>query len=462
MSAPSPDAPLFAPTAAAAAAVVTAPPPLPPSAPVPPFAPGGLPSASALREPAGYRTKYMLASIGLFLATFAPSLGGLAVKVQSLVPLEQAGTVLGVVTGIGGLFAIVTQPLIGRLSDRTRSRHGMRKPWIIAGTIGTFLSLLVIPLAPSVLVLAVGWSGVQFFLNVVQAGLTATVADQVPEARRGRVAGMVGATAPIGIVLGAVGLTALPNDLLRMGIPAVIGLVAGLFFAFTLKDRVLRSAPEPFQVKTFLAAFVFNPLKHRELGWAWLTKAMFVFGYASVVTYTPLYLASSFGMSEVAEQLRFNLWLTLTMTSFNILFAFVGGAFSDRLGRRRVFVSTGAVIASAGVLLFALAPQFGVSTGLVALLVAQALIGMGGGLFLAVDMALCIEVLPDRDQLAKDLGVLNTANVLPVAFGPFLAGLVFIPVGDSLFGAGYATWFASAAVVSLVGGLLVYRIKNVR
>ncbi|MEV4687054.1 MFS transporter [Microbacterium sp. LWH3-1.2] len=421
-----------------------------------------VPSATALREPNGYRAKYFFASIGLFLAIFAPGLGGMAVKIQSLVPLEEAGTALGIVTGIGGLFAIVTQPLIGRLSDRTTSRWGMRKPWIVVGTVGTFLSLLVIPLAPSVAVVAMGWSGAQLFVNVAQAGLTATIADQVPERRRGRVSGLVGATAPIGIVLGAFGLTLLPTDLLRMGIPAVIGLVAGLVFALTLKDRVLKSRPARFNVKEFFAAFVFNPVKYRDLGWAWLTKAMFVFGYASIVTYLPLYLATNFGMTAPGDQLQFNLYCTIVMTVFNVAFALIGGVWSDRVGKRRVFVTWGAVITSSGVALFAIAPTFGISAGLVALLVGQALIGMGGGLFLAVDMALCIEVLPDKNQIAKDLGILNIANLLPVAFAPFFAGIIFIPLGDSLFGAGYATWFLAAAAVSFAGGLLVYRIKGVR
>ena len=440
MSAPSPDIPLAMSTATAEPHAMTAP----------------------EREPRGYRGLYFFASIGLFLATFAPGLGGMAVKIQSLVPLSQAGTALGLATGIGGLFAIVTQPLIGRLSDRTRSRIGMRKPWIIAGTIGTFLFLLLIPLAPSVAVVAIGWSGAQFFVNVAQAGLTATVADQVPESRRGRVSGLVGTTAPIGIVLGAFGLTLLPTDLLRMGVPAVIGLVAGLVFAVALKDRVLTEHPGRFNVKQFFASFVFNPVKYRDLGWAWLTKAMFVFGYASIVTYLPLYLASSFGMTKPTDQLQFNLYCTIVMTAFNVTFALIGGAWSDRVGRRKIFVTWGAIIASAGVVLFAVAPVFGISSGLIALLVGQALIGTGGGLFLAVDMALCIEVLPDKNQIAKDLGVLNIANLLPVSFAPFFAGIIFIPLGNLWFGGGYILWFLFAAMVSFAGGLLVNKIKGVR
>ncbi|WP_439901174.1 hypothetical protein [Microbacterium azadirachtae] len=58
--------------------------------------------------------------------------------------------------------------------------------------------------------------------------------------------------------------------------------------------------------------------------------------------------------------------------------------------------------------------------------------------------------------------MLNIANLLPVSVAPFIAGIIVIPLGNTLFGAGYALWFVFAAAVSLIGGLLVYRIRGVR
>jgi MFS family permease len=421
-----------------------------------------IPKATVDREPRGYRVKYFAASVGIFLALFAPALGGLSVKIQSLVPLDQASTQLGLVMGSGAFFALVAQPLAGRVSDRTTARAGMRKPWILVGIVGTFFSLLAIPFAPNIPVLILAWCAAQLFSNFAQAALTATVADQVPEQRRGRVSGLIGATAPIGILTGALGLSLLPTDLLRIGVPAVFGLVAGLVFALTLKDRVLETPPGRFDVKTFLASFVFNPATHRDLGWAWLTKAMVVFGYASVVSYLTLFLASEFGMTNPADQLRFTMWATIVMVVFNVLFAFLGGAMSDRVGKRRVFITIGGLVIAAGVLLLAFAPVFGATAGLAAILVAEALMGIGAGLFISVDMALCIAVLPNPEDTAKDLGVLNIANTLPQMVAPFIAGVAIIPLGNALFDGGYALWFAFAATVAVIGSVLVYRIKGVR
>ena len=52
--------------------------------------------------------------------------------------------------GVGGLLvAAVVQPLIGRLSDRTRSPLGRRVPYIVAGTTAVCGSLVLTLLAPN-------------------------------------------------------------------------------------------------------------------------------------------------------------------------------------------------------------------------------------------------------------------------------------------------------------------------
>jgi MFS family permease len=64
------------------------------------------------------------------------------------VGIEQAPNSLSVVTGIGSLLAIVGNPFFGRMSDRTSSRLGMRRPWMVIGLVGGSLGILVVALAP--------------------------------------------------------------------------------------------------------------------------------------------------------------------------------------------------------------------------------------------------------------------------------------------------------------------------
>ena len=54
-------------------------------------------------------------------------------------------------------------------------------------------------------------------------------------------------------------------------------------------------------------------------------------------------------------------------------------------------------------------------------LVGMAIGGLGFGLYMAVDLALVADVLPDTDNVAKDLGIFNIAGALPFTIAPAIA-----------------------------------------
>ncbi|WP_344092764.1 MFS transporter [Microbacterium deminutum] len=413
------------------------------------------------REPRGFAFTYWLATYGLFLGILTPILGGLAVRVQNMVGLDAAPGVLGLVMGVGSLFALVAQPLAGRLSDRTTSRFGMRRPWILGGVLVAGVSLALVGVVPSVWLLLVVWCLAQTASNFAQGPETASVADQVPHLRRGFISGLAGTATPLALLTGAALLNAMPNDALRNLVPALLATTFGLLFVFTLKDRVrLEPAAEKFSWKEFAGTFYFNPRTHRDLGWAWLTKALIMFAFGALGGFLTLFLGVQYRLS-VEEQLGFNLSATMVQVAAMVIVSLIAGKWSDKVNRRKPFVIVGGVLVGLGVIVVALSPLAGAS-GLTVILVAEAILGIGAGLFFGVDQAMCIDVLPDKENMAKDLGVLNIANTLPAMIAPFLAGTIFIPIGTSLFGGGYALWFAFAGVVGIVGGLLVMKIRTVK
>ena len=106
--------------------------------------------AAARRVGWGFISLYALAFISTSLVFLAPLLVSLALKVNSFVGIEQAPNSLSVVTGIGALLAMVGNPFFGRMSDRTSSRLGMRRPWMVIGLVGGSLGILVVALAPNI------------------------------------------------------------------------------------------------------------------------------------------------------------------------------------------------------------------------------------------------------------------------------------------------------------------------
>ena len=90
----------------------------------------------------------VFAQFVFFVALLGPAIIGIGVKVQSIVPDAQKTPALGTVAGFGALFAVIGNVLFGRLSDRTTSRWGRRRPWIVGGTVVMTIAFVVMALAP--------------------------------------------------------------------------------------------------------------------------------------------------------------------------------------------------------------------------------------------------------------------------------------------------------------------------
>lgn len=408
------------------------------------------------RAPRGFIPGLAFANFGLYLALLTPVLVSLAFKVQHITASpEEATASLGMITGVGALFALICNPLVGRLSDRTASRFGMRRPWMLGGVLVGLAAFVLIGVATSPWIVLIGWCIVQASLNGVLAASTATVPDQVPVERRGKVSGIVGMTTPVAILGGSFIVNFLADDFSRFVVPAVIAVILVVVFVLTLKDRVLAEKPaERYGVKEFFGSFVFNPVKHKDFGWTWLTKFLIFFGYAGIATFLPFYLTEKFHLSESAAIetiLLANVASTLAMALSGPL----GGILSDKIGKRRPFVTAAGLIMVVGLVVLAFAPNIGV------VIVAQAIIGLGTGSFLSVDTALATQVLPNKADTAKDLGVLNIANALPQSIAPAIAPSI-IAFGATTALGGYTLWYLLGALVSLAGAVLVYRIKGVK
>ena len=81
-----------------------------------------------------------LAMAGLVLLTYVPTFYAIDMGLG-------LGLVGGLIAG-GRILDILTDPLIGHLSDSTRSRLGPRKPWMIAGIAGFCISLWLLLVPP--------------------------------------------------------------------------------------------------------------------------------------------------------------------------------------------------------------------------------------------------------------------------------------------------------------------------
>jgi MFS family permease len=389
--------------------------------------------------------------MGTSLVFLAPLLVTLALKVNSLVGIEQAPNSLGLVTGIGSLLAMVSNPFFGKLSDRTSSRMGMRRPWMIIGLVGGSLGVLTVALAPNIGFVLVGWCIAQLMFNALLAALIAVLPDQVPAVQRGLVSGALGICVPIASVSGTFVVQLFTGDQLAMFLaPCAIGGLLVLPFVMTLKDRRLARAAKPaWSLQEFASTFYVNPRKSPDFAWAFASRFLLVLAYAFLVTFQTYYLLDKIGSTEaeVPQQIFLG---TLVQSLVVVAASLLGGRLSDRMGRRKVFVLTASMVYGLAMFVIATATSFD------GFLVGMAIGGLGFGMYVAVDLALVADVLPNKNN-AKDLGVFNIASALPFSFAPAIAPAI-LAVGSGSYGVLYAV----AGVCAILGAVAILPVKGVR
>ena len=415
-------------------------------------------AAAARESPAthrvgwGFISLYTLAYISTSLLFLAPLLVTLALKVNSLVGIERAPDSLALVAGTGAFLAMFGNPFFGKMSDRTSSQLGMRRPWMVIGLVGGSAGVLVVALAPNIAVVLVGWCIAQLFYNALLAAEVAVLPDQVPAGQRGLVAGVLGICVPIASVSGTFLVKLFAGNLPAMfGVPCAIGGFFILLFAVTLKDRRLDKADKPtWSLREFASTFYVNPRKSPDFAWAFASRFMFVLAYAFLATYQAYYLLDKIGSAEadVPQQIFLG---TLVQSVVVVAASLMGGKLSDRTGRRKMFVLTASIVYGLAMFVIALASNFN------GFLVGMAIGGLGFGVYVSVDLALVADVLPDKDSAAKDLGVFNIAGALPFSIAPAIAPVI-LAIGAGSYGVLYAV----AGSCAILGAVAILPVKGVR
>ena len=400
----------------------------------------------------GFVGLYMVAYTGTSLLFLAPLLVSLALKVNDLVGIDAAPSRLALVTSVGSLLSMVANPFFGRLSDRTSSRWGMRRPWMMAGLAGGSLGILTVALAPDVTVVLVGWCTAQVFFNALLAALAAVMPDRVPTAQRGVVSGILAVCLPVASVVGTFLVQLFDQDVLTMLlVPCAVGVLLVLLFVARLADRRLDSGQAPpWSIREFVGTFYVNPRRSPDFAWVFASRFLLVIAYAFLVTYQAYYLLTQVGSGE--DDVAHTIFLgTLTQSVTLVATALVTGKLSDHTGRRKIFVLAAALVY--GLALFVVASADDIR----GYLAGMALGGLGFGMYMAVDLALVVDVLPDPDQAAKDLGVLNIAGALPFSLAPALAPAIL-----GLGGGSYRVLFTVAGACAILGAACIVPVRGVR
>ncbi|WP_433829224.1 MFS transporter [Actinoplanes sp. CA-015351] len=410
------------------------------------------PASPAPDAPTRLIVAMALAQLGAYLTILTPVVVTMAIRVAQIAPDSKASA-LGTVLSVGAVLALIGNPFFGAMSDRTTSRFGRRRPWLIGGMLLGFAGLLIVALGGSVLALTVGWAIAQLGVNATLSTLTVLLSDQIPSQQRGKVSGILGLMTSVAILVGSALAAALSgNAVLMFMVPAAIGVATVALLVVILKDRPAEKGHfAPYRFSEFLRTFYIHPRRHPDFAWNIVSRFLIWMGLACVTTYQSYLLIDRFGYTtdNVANGI---LVATLITTVGLVAGSTFGGILSDRTGMRKPFVLGAGMVIAASLVIIALSSSFSV------FLVACAIFGVGEGVYLAVDLALATDVLPNPDDAAKDMGVMNIANALPQSLVPILAAPI-LAIGG---GSNYSALFLSGAVVAVVGSVLVRMVRGAR
>ena len=412
------------------------------------------------------------------------------------------GTGTALLEGAGTAVAIFWQPVMGSVSDRTRSRFGRRKPYIVAGTVGSiiFLGLMTLTprfsiasagglaafLAPAFIWLIVLYFGLQLTENAAQAPYQGLLPDVVPEAERSRASAFVGGGNLLGLGIGV----AVVGTFMGMGRPelallsaaAVLGIsmliVVGLF-----PDRV-KPAPGPKLGwrEVVIDTFRISPKKYADFLWLMASRLAILVAIAGLQRYAVYYFKDVFypGSGVVLEEHASIAArdLQVVIVAFALVVSLPAAEVSHRIGRKPLIVLSGilgaigtiGLIASPYPLLpdLATAPVaslFGVPPTLAQALYFGILVGLAAGIFLSVDWAFMVDVIP-HDESGRFLGFSNIATAGSGVLAGFIGGFLIdaFNARGQLLGqpGGYPVTFAVYTVFFILGILAILKVKETR
>lgn len=386
----------------------------------------------------GFVTLYTVAIAGMFVS-FMPFIMVLLPLKVAAVPGRDPVELLSAAALIGALAASGSNIVFGVLSDRTYRLRGTRRSWIWAGLAALALAYAGFALASGARSLLLAVIGLQVAINLGFSPILAMMADEVPDAQKGLVAGLMGTGQPIGS-LAAVFIVAVPG----LGEGGRYALLCAIIVAMVAPLLLLmRERREP------AAAAVAAPVPLRRVDFlrAWGSRMIVQVAGSVLGTYGFYYFLSVSrdhgpgGTTMITTVMAVAMLVALAATV-------VAGRVSDRVMRRKPFLAGAVLAMAAGLVTMALAHATPLAAA--GYIFAQA----GMSVFLGVHAALAMQLLPSPDHRGRDLGILNLTNTLPGILAPLLAVRLVSQAS------GYGLLLVTLALLTVMGGAIILTVAT--
>ena len=368
--------------------------------------------------------------------------------------IANSTAVLGTINAVGSVASIFIALLVGALSDRTATRWGKRTPWIFCGAFVYGVCFWALSRPVSAAVIGLVYVLALIGLNMVQAPIYARISDQVAPTSRATVSAAIGAGGVIGQGIGTLVGSSL-IDYMELGFicAGLCALAAGVL-SVVIAPREPSSMGMPKNVNEplwkVIVASLTPPLKNcADFYRAFVCRTCLIVAYQMVFSYQLYILQDYIGLSKLSAAAAIQVISVITMI-VSIVASLVAGPIADAMNRRKAPIIVACVFFAIGLAMPWLFPSR------MGMFLFGGIASFGYGMYLSVDQALNVDVLPDKKTAGKDLGFMNIATCAGQAIGVAITSTLV-----SVFGS-YTAVFPTAIVMTSIAVLSVLGIKRVR
>lgn len=390
----------------------------------------------ATRQPAAFLWLYALAWAGGAVA-YVPFLTILLpVRVAAMVGAEKVHW-LAYMTFVGAVAASTGGIVFGWLSDRSRTR----RPWIVAGLIGTLVLMLCVPLTQGpmqLMLLIIVW---QLALNMMLGPLSAWAADHVPPGQLGSLGGLLALSPALGSAAGALvtipGLAGSDGRLVLVALLVSCCVLPALIFARPVEDDPAAREEPAITPET-------GPSASLAAG-MWVARFLVQISEATLFAYLYYYFHSIDPSRDAGWIARlFGMVLCTAVPA-----ALLVGRWSDHHGRPVLPLVVAASTSASALVLMALSTTPAEATA------AYVLFGFATTIFLSLHSAQTLRVLRRTERRGRDLGFFNLTNTAPSLIMPWLTVAIVPNFGysDLFFLLAFLAFTAALILVSIASRL---------
>lgn len=367
-------------------------------------------------------------------------------------------TYVAILDTAGAIFALVWQPAIGALSDRSRFRWGRRRPYIAIGIVGDVIFLSAMAFVTSYWMLIVVYMFMQMASNTAQGPYQGMLPDQVPDEQRAEASGYYGLLQLIGTIVGfiVIGAVLLPAGHVRLAIFSYVAVtaIAGALVIFAMPDvRTTRVDSSPVGRAIFLS-FAIDVRHYRDFAWLMVSRLFFLMAPVGISSFSFNFIQDTFRLSSGRASTQAAL-LQAGVVVFAAIASITAGFAARRFGKKRL-ISVSCIIGAIGSALLIFAPSFTL------IFLFGCLVGLALGMFLSVDWAFMTDLIP-KAEAGRYMGVSNIATVSAGLIArPILGPIIDAFNNGRTSTAGYRVMFGMVAGFFLLAWVTLRPVREIR